>query len=109
MGSTYRSSFLLGPTLRSTNHTKGFCQVKKIQKIQEKLGSGWVGQAPTRIIICWGGIFFLFVFRVVFMFPKNKYQLDRGGGGAFGVWPIRVFLGFRIVFKLTRPLNNVMQ
>ena len=28
---------------------KGFCQVKKIQKIREKLGSGWVGQAPNRI------------------------------------------------------------
>ena len=26
-----------------------FCQVKKNQKIREKLGSGWVGQAPTRI------------------------------------------------------------
>ena len=27
----------------------GFCQIKKNPKIREKLGSGWVGQAPTRI------------------------------------------------------------
>ena len=28
---------------------KGFCQVERNKKIKEKLGSGWVGQAPTRI------------------------------------------------------------
>ena len=46
----------------------GFCQVKKNQKIREKLGSGWVGQAPTRIFFL---KFCRFVsFCVVFMFPN---------------------------------------
>ena len=48
---------------------KGFCQVKKNQKIREKLGSGWVGQAPTRIIILFWKCCVFFVFCVVFMFP----------------------------------------
>ena len=33
----------------TSTDTKGFCQVEKIPKIREKLGSGGVGQAPTRI------------------------------------------------------------
>ena len=48
---------------------KGFCQVKKNPKIREKLGSGWVGQASTRIIIFFRNVF-LCVFCVVFMFPN---------------------------------------
>ena len=48
----------------------GFCQVKKNQKIREKLGSGWVGQAPTRIsfleILC-----LLMLFFSLYMFPKK--------------------------------------
>ena len=31
--------------------TKGFVKLKKVKKIWEKLGSGWVGQDPTRILI----------------------------------------------------------
>ena len=48
----------------------GFCQVKKNRKIREKLGSGWVGQAPTLK----KPQFFFFrnvvLFCVVFMFPN---------------------------------------
>ena len=33
---------------------RGFVKLKKIKKIREKLGNGWVGQAPTRIIIFLG-------------------------------------------------------
>ena len=36
----------------------------KNQKIREKLGSGWVGQAPSRIFI------FLFCVFVLFVFPN---------------------------------------
>ena len=51
-----------------------FCQVKKNPKIREKLGSGWVVQAPTRIFILLGKFC---VFCVIFMFPK---KMDRGVG-----------------------------
>ena len=56
---------------------KGFCQVEKIPKIREKLGSGWVGEAPSRILIFFFECFILFVFCVVFMFQK-KIKKDRG-------------------------------
>ena len=61
---------------------KGFCQVKTIPKIREKLGSGWVGQAPTRIIIFWGKVVF-FVFFVLFSFFQmvQKKKMDRGWVG----------------------------
>ena len=56
-------------------HIKGFCQVKKIKKIREKLGSGWVGQALTRILI----FFWKFcVFCVVFMFPNVEKKKKIG-------------------------------
>ena len=47
---------------------KGFCQVKKNPKIREKLGSGWVGQLPTRILIFFGNVMF-FVFFCCFHAP----------------------------------------
>ena len=51
--------------------TKGFCQVKKNPKIREKLGSGWVGQGPTWIIlIFWKCYVFLCFLCVVFMFQN---------------------------------------
>ena len=58
----------------------GVCQVKKMRKIREKLGSGWVGQAPTRILFySWKCcVFFCFCvcFLLLYMFPK---KWDRGG------------------------------
>ena len=55
---------------------------KKNQKIREKLGSGWVGQAPTRIFFL-GGKFCLF-FVCCFHVSKikiNKKKVDVGVGG----------------------------
>ena len=52
------------------NNAKGFCQVKTIPKIRQKLGSVWVGQATTRIFIFWENLVFFCVFCVVFMFPN---------------------------------------
>ena len=49
-------------------HIKGSCQVKKNQKIREKLRSGWVGQAPTRIFFFFLEILYFSVFFFVFMF-----------------------------------------
>ena len=72
---------------------RGFGKLKKIQKSEKKLGSGWVGQAPTRTtwkccVLC-----------VVFMFPnvsKNKKKLARGVGGCYLINPSfsRIFLFF---------------
>ena len=76
---------------------KGFCQVKKNQKIREKLGSGWVGQAPTRIFLFFGHIVFFGVFCVVFMFPLQKNWI-RGGSDLTNPSFSRIF------FNLTRPL-----
>ena len=51
-----------------------FCVVYTFPKIREKLGSGWVGQAPTWIFFG-GEIVCFFVFFVLFirfqMFPKK--------------------------------------
>ena len=68
---------------------RGFVMLKKNQK------SGWVGQAPTRIIIFFEILYF-FVLFVVFFFvehvsKKIKNWIEEWVGG---VWPIRVFLGF---------------
>ena len=52
--------------------------------MREKLGSGWVGQAPTRILIFWGNFVFFRIFCVVFMFQnvsKKTKKLDNGMGG----------------------------
>ena len=68
---------------------KGFVKLKKIKKIQEKVGSGWVGQAPTRYFIFWED----FVFCVVFMFQMFQKKIWIGGWVG-EVKPIRVFLGF---------------
>ena len=65
--------------------TKGFCQVKKNQKIREKLGSGWVGQAPTFL-------------------PKKLKKLDRRVGGWCLANP-SFSLDFLNFFNLTKPLT----
>ena len=53
---------------------KGFVKVKN-PKIREKLGSGWVCQAPARIFF-WGGILSFFIFLcVVFMFPNVSIKI----------------------------------
>ena len=50
----------------------GFCQIKKNPKIREKLGSGWVGQAPTRIFFFWGRNFVFLVFFFVVVHVSKK-------------------------------------
>ena len=82
---------------------RGFIKLKKIKiKIREKLGSGWVGQAPTRIII-FGGKFC--VFCVVFMFPNvSKKKSDRRV--IFLSHESEFFSDFLIFFNLTRPLTK---
>ena len=57
---------------------KGFCQVEKNPKIPEKLGSGWVGQAPTRISFFFGYIVLFVLFFRCTCFKKKK--LDRRVG-----------------------------
>ena len=59
-------------SIMTRDHTKGFCQIEKIKKIREKLGSGWVGQAPTRIIIFFGNVVFFVLFSCFQMFQKKK-------------------------------------
>ena len=62
--------------LNSPTKKKGFCQVKKNPKIREKLGSGWVAQATTRIFFLGGGgVMFICVFCVVFMFLNVKKKI----------------------------------
>ena len=59
-----------------TDSYSGFVKLKKNQKIREKLGSGWVGQVPTRILLFFWKfcIFFLCVlfFHVSKCFKKKN-------------------------------------
>ena len=69
--------------------TKGFCQVKKKQKIRLKLRSGWVGRTSTGIVnffwkLCFFVIFVLF-FVVVHISKKNKKWI---GGWVYVIWQI---------------------
>ena len=76
------------------NPFRGFI---KLKKIREKLGSGWVGQAPAQIFFGGGGdLVVFFGFFCCTYFQKQFKNLDRGWVG--GVWPIRVFLGFLDLF-----------
>ena len=52
------------------SYAKGFCQVKQIPKIREKLGSGWVGMSSPNsdFFFFFGNFVFFRVFCVVFMF-----------------------------------------
>ena len=59
---------------------RGFVKLKKIPKIREKLGTGWVGQDPTRISFLFGNIVFFCVFFSLFMFPEKLKKLDRQVG-----------------------------
>ena len=67
--------------------------VKFKKKIQEKPGSGWVGQTPTRICLFFNLISF-------FSVHISKKKLD--GGWLDLVWPSEFFFNF---FNLTRPLS----
>ena len=69
-----------------SSDTKGFCQVKTNTKIREKLGSGFVGQAATRI---------LFFKCCVFL---SCFFVNWVDGWMGGIWLIRVFLGFSEFF-----------
>ena len=73
-------------TIIVPNPLRGFEKLKKNPKIREKLGSGWVGQAPTRIINFFENVVFLCVFCVVFLFPNvsKKKKMNVGGGGGGG-------------------------
>ena len=59
---------------------RGFVKLKQIKKS----GSGWVGQAPTRILILFWNLCvflcFLWYFHVTNFSKKNK-KLDSGVGG----------------------------
>ena len=79
---------------------RGFVKLKKIKKIREKLGSGWVGQVPTRT-------FFFHVVFLLYMFPKIK-KMDRGVGGCCLANPSfsRIFLFLFLFFKLDKTPNK---
>ena len=87
---------------------KGFVKLKKIKKSEKKLGSGWVGQAPTRIIILGGNFVFFCVFLWCFfllnMFPQKIKKMARGVG-----WLCLANLSFSRIFgfflNLTKPLK----
>ena len=96
-GGGYFSVLMLALSLKRSS--KGFCEVKKISKIREKLRSGWVGQAPTRIIIII--LFFFVCFLCCFhVSKKNVY-----GGGWVASGQSEFFSDFWILFNLTRPLS----
>ena len=75
---------------------RGFVKLKN-PKIREKLGSGWVGQAPTHnyfcVKFCVFFVFFVLLFFAVHVSPQKIINWIEGWVGV--VWPIRVFLGFR--------------
>ena len=58
----------------------GFCKDKKIPKIREKLGNGWVGQAPNRISFFFENIVFFVCFFCCTCFQKKKKFHRRVGG-----------------------------
>ena len=61
---------------------KGSCQVKENLKIREKLESGWVGQAPTRIFFFYKCcVFWCFLCLLAFFKCFKKKKLDRGWVG----------------------------
>ena len=74
---------------------KEFCQAKKIQKIREKLRSGWVGQAPTRTFLC---VFCVFLFVHVSQNIWIGGELVLSGQSEFSS-------DFSIFLNLTRPLS----
>ena len=67
---------------------KGFCQVKNNTKFREKLGSGWVGEAPTRIIFFFFSeilcVFFCFLccWFCSTCFPRKIKKMNRGINGS---------------------------
>ena len=78
----------------------------KLKKIREQLGSGWVGQTPTRIVIFFlNCVFcdFCVVFCCCTCFQK---KLKMGRGGRLRSGQSEFFLDFFHFFNLTRPLNN---
>ena len=77
-----------------------FVKFKKLKKIREKIGSGWEGQALTRIFFFFLMLCFFVFFCVVFMCPKKNWIW----GWVGAVWSFQVFLGF--FFNLTRPLSH---
>ena len=53
-------------------HSKGFCQVKINPKIREKLGSGWMGEALTRILFLLLKFCVFLMFFVLFSYLKKQ-------------------------------------
>ena len=78
------------PSTDDVRSLRGFVKLKKIKKIQEKLGSGWIGQAPARIFFSGNIMFFSFFLVVFFVVHVSK----KTGGWVGDFWTIRVFLGF---------------
>ena len=80
-----------------SSDTKGFCQVKTNTKSREKLGSGFVGQAATRILFFKCCVFFCCFFVVL----VSNFFFNWVDGWMGGIWLIRVFLGFFGFFELS--------
>ena len=80
---------------------RGFVKLKNFQKSEKNLEvGGWV-KPQLELFFFWGGggiYWVFFVFLCCFHVKKKRKKW------IFGVWPIRVFLGFLGVFNLTRPL-----
>ena len=83
---------------------KGFCQVKKNPKIREKLGSGWVGQAPNRILIFSLKCCVFFVLFSCFQLFQKKKWIKRVGAWV-GSDQSAFFSDFFYFFNLIRPLS----
>ena len=70
---------------------RGFVKLEKFRKSEKKIGSGWVGKAPTQIsFFFFRNIYFFCVFIIVVHVSKKNGI----GGLVGGVWTIQVFLGF---------------
>ncbi len=68
------------------NRSKGLCKVKKIQKIQKKIGSGWVGPGLIRI----------------------KKELENRPKTKFCVCTIRPCLAVHVVPQGERPRTRIV-
>ena len=86
----------------------GFCQVKKNSKNLRKTRK-WVGGSSPNSHCLFFGIFFLFVFRVVFMFPNVSKKIKIGwGGGCVLSDQSEFFSDFLIFFDKTPLLRYIL-
>ena len=71
---------------------RGFVKLKKIQKSEKNSEVGGCIKPQLGLLFFWRCVFCDFFFLLLYMFPKKIKNWI--GGWVFGVWPIRVFLGF---------------